>query len=185
MQPTRANLRRQIAPRPETAAPVEEQKSRAEATLFFVRLLACAARQGRYSEVMPPGNVQIVRTILDQWEHGNFASETMLFDPEITFETFMPDASEKVVVHGSTEVGAFTREWLAQWSNYRIVAGEFRAVGPDKVFVSLRQVGTGRYSGVEVDSPGFSAWTLRDGKVVELSLHYDEDEARQAVGLST
>jgi ketosteroid isomerase-like protein len=133
---------------------------------------------------MSQENVEIVRRILGGWALGDFAAWKALIDPGITFETFMPDASEDVVARGSAEFEAFTRDWLSQWRDYRIVAEEFQGIGPDRVFVPLTQIGSGRSSGVEVKSPGFSVWTLRLGKVVNLSLHYDRDKALEAVGLS-
>ena len=132
---------------------------------------------------MSQENVEIVRLVLAEWERGDFRAPAKLLDPEIAFETFMPDANENVVAHGFAEFRAFTRDWLAQWRDYRIVAEEFQEVGQDKVFVSVRQVATGQHSGVEVQSPGFSVWTLRRGKVVKLSLHYDRDKALEAAGL--
>ena len=132
---------------------------------------------------MSQENVEIVRLILAEWERGDFRAPVKLLDPEMTFETFMPDAKEKVVAHGTAEFQAFTRDWLAQWRSYRIVGERFQAVGRDKVFASVRQVAIGQHSGVEVESPGFSLWTLRAGKVIKLSLHYDRDMALEAAGL--
>jgi ketosteroid isomerase-like protein len=133
---------------------------------------------------MSRDNVDIVRLILTEWERGNFSAGAKLFDPEVTFETFMPDATENVIARGSAEFAAFTRDWLSQWREYRIVGDEFQEVGRDKVFVAVRQLARGRHSGAEVESPGFSVWTLRGGKVVKLSLHYDRDKALEAAGLS-
>ncbi len=133
---------------------------------------------------MSQENVEVVRNILREWAEGDFGASAKLLDSDITFETFMPDANENVVAHGFVEIEAFTREWLAQWRTYRIVGEEFRPVGPDKVFVSVRQIATGSHSGVEVDSPGFSVWTLHRGRVVKLTLHYDREEALEAAGLS-
>jgi ketosteroid isomerase-like protein len=132
---------------------------------------------------MSRANVEVVRLILAAWEQGNFGARPKLFDPEITFETFMPDTTENVVAHGFAQFAAFTRDWLAQWQEYRIIGEEFRAVGRDKVFVAVRQLARGRHSGVEVESPGFSVWTLQGGMVVKLSLHYDRDKALEAAGL--
>jgi ketosteroid isomerase-like protein len=131
---------------------------------------------------MSQENVEIVRGILDSWARGDFRAETQPFDPELSFETFMPDAGGAVTANGLREVQAFSRDWLAQWRRYRIIGEEFRDVG-DKVFVSVRQVAAGGQSGVEVESPGFAVWTLRGGSVVRLSLHYDRAEALQAAGL--
>lgn len=128
-------------------------------------------------------NVEIVRRVLDDWGRGDFTRQVDLFDPEITFETFMPDADENVVAHGFEQLAAFTRDWLGQWREYRIVGDEVREVAPGKVFVACRQMARGHSSGVEVESPGYCIWSLRDGKVVALSLHYDRAEAFEAVGL--
>ena len=48
--------------------------------------------------MMSEENVEIVRRIYVEWERGNLAAAVEWFDPEIAFETFMPDASENVVV---------------------------------------------------------------------------------------
>ena len=128
-------------------------------------------------------NVEIVRLILAAWAQGDFAARSDLFDPDITFETFMPDTNENVIAHGIAQFVAFSRDWLAQWQGYRIIGDEFREVGPDQVLACVRQMARGQHSGVEVESPGFSVWTLRGGKVVGLSLHYERDKALEAVGL--
>jgi ketosteroid isomerase-like protein len=127
-------------------------------------------------------NVEIVRGILSRWGEGDFGNSDSL-DPEIEFETFMPDAGQDVTAHGVDELAAFGREWLSTWRSYRMIAEEFRDVGDDRVFVSVRQAAVGEHSGVEVDSPGFSVWTLRAGKVTKLSLHYDREAALEAAGI--
>ena len=133
---------------------------------------------------MSQDNVEIVRGILASWAHGDFRTETERFDPDVAFETFMPDADRAVTARGLEEAGLFARDWLAQWQRYRMIGNEFRAVGSDKVFVSVTQAAAGEQSGVEVESPGFTVWTLRGGRVVKLSLHYDKTEALKAAGLS-
>jgi ketosteroid isomerase-like protein len=128
-------------------------------------------------------NVEIVRRIYAEFERGNFAAAAEWYDPEIRFETWMPDASENVTAQGVAELRDFMRNWFSQWSNYRVIGDEFREVGDDRVFVGGRQAATGHQSGAEVQSPGFSVWTLRSGKVIELFLHYDRDMALKAAGL--
>jgi ketosteroid isomerase-like protein len=128
-------------------------------------------------------NVEVVRGIYADWERGNFEAALPVLDHWVTFETFMPDSNETVVVHGLAHLGSFMRDWFKQWRDYRVTGEEFRAVGTHQVFVAGRQAGTGRQSGVEVDSPGFTVWTFRDGKVVRLLAHYDRDAALEAVGL--
>ena len=132
---------------------------------------------------MSEENVEIVRLILAAWAQGDFRKEAERLDPQIVFETFMPDTEGNVVARGVEDLAAYTRDWFAQWRRYRIVGEDFEAVGPDKVFASVRQIGAGGQSGVEVESPGFTVWTLREGKVVGLFLHYDRSEALNAAGL--
>ena len=128
--------------------------------------------------------MEIVRGILAAWADGDFRTGAAHFDPEVDFQTFMPDADHAVAAHGLGELEAFTRDWLAQWQRYRIVGDEFKALGSDKVFVAVTQVAAGGQSGVEVESPGSTVWTFRDRRVVRLSLHYDKAEALEAAGLS-
>lgn len=132
---------------------------------------------------MSEENVELVRQVYAEWEKGNFEAAVESFDPEITFESFMPDASEDVILHGLNELRAFTRDWFTQWRDYRVTGEEFQAVGEDKVIASGRQIATGRHSGVEVESPAFTIWTIRQGKVLKLSAHYDRSKALEAAGL--
>jgi ketosteroid isomerase-like protein len=132
---------------------------------------------------MSQENVEVVQGIYAEWERGNFQAALPVLDREITFETFMPDSNEIVVLHGLGRLEDFMRDWFGQWEAYRVTGDEFRAVGTDHVFVAGRQAGTGRRSGVEVDSPGFTVWTFRAGKVVRLLAHYDRDSALDAAGL--
>jgi ketosteroid isomerase-like protein len=133
---------------------------------------------------MSEENVEVVRRIYAEWERGNFSAGVERFAPDIRFETWMPDASENVNANGIAELRDFMRNWFAQWKNYRVIGDEFREVGDDKVFVAGRQAATGHQSGAEVESPGFSVWTFRDGKVVSLFLNYDRQNALKAAGLS-
>jgi ketosteroid isomerase-like protein len=127
-------------------------------------------------------NVKIVREIYAHWARGNMWAGVEMFDTDIVFESFMPDASDWVVAHGPEEIEAFMREFLAQWANYRLIGEEFRDVGP-KVFVAGRQKARGKQSGAEVEHPMHSVWTFRADKVVGLRFTPFREEALEAVGL--
>jgi ketosteroid isomerase-like protein len=131
---------------------------------------------------MSEENVETVRDIYAQWARGNMRAGVELFDPEIVFESFMPDANDWVVAHGPEEVEAFMREFLAQWAGYRLIGEEFRDAAT-KVFVGGRQTARGRQSGAEVELPIFSVWTFRADKVVGLRFTPSREEALNAAGL--
>jgi ketosteroid isomerase-like protein len=136
-----------------------------------------------YLRTVSEQNVTIVRRILGEWAEGDFGAAVDRFDPDLVFTTFMPDSREDVVAHGLAELQAFTRDWFQQWEGYRIFAEEFATLDEERVMVRVRQTATGRHSGVAVDSPGFTVWTLRGGRVRALALHYDRDKALAAAGL--
>ena len=133
---------------------------------------------------MSQENVEILRTIYDEWEQGRLGVGRAMYDPGITVKTFMPDAGEAVTLQGVSQFEEFVREWLTQWQEYRVTGENFQEVGADKVLVSGRQIAIGHRSGVAVESPAFAVWTFRQGKVVKLSLHYDRANALEAAGLS-
>jgi ketosteroid isomerase-like protein len=133
---------------------------------------------------MSQENVDRVREVYAEWAQGNMRAGVEMFDPEIVFESFMPDASDAVVAHGSEEMEAFMREFLAQWANYSVIGEDFRDAG-DKVFVAGRLSARGRQSGAEVEQPNyFSVWTFRAGKVFGLRFTPFRAEALEAAGLS-
>ena len=129
-------------------------------------------------------NVEIVRAIYEGWARSDLNKGVEFFDPEIVFQSYMPDSSERVVAHGVEGVAAFMSEFLRQFRDYRLFADDIRAIGDDAVFVEGRQSGLGRQSGVAVEGPTCSAWKFRDGKVVGLLFDTDGQVALEAAGLS-
>ena len=59
---------------------------------------------------MSEQNVEVVRRVYAEWEQGKFGGAVALFDPDIVFESFMPDSSERVTFHGPEGVEVFMRE---------------------------------------------------------------------------
>jgi hypothetical protein len=96
----------------------------------------------------------------------------------------MPDSTRRIVCHNFNEIAAFMGEFLEQWKDYRIVGDEFRPVGRDTVFVTGRQVATGKQSGIAVEGPIFAVWTFRDGHVVRLVFETHLEPALEAAGLT-
>ena len=118
---------------------------------------------------MAEENVEIVRGIYAEWEQGRMHAGVDRFDPEIAFESFMPDSRRRASANGPAEVEAFMRELLAQWRDYKIVGDEFHSyAGGDVVLVGGHQAALGRQSEVSVQSPIFSVWRFRSGRIVKL-----------------
>jgi ketosteroid isomerase-like protein len=127
-------------------------------------------------------NLDRVREVYAEWAQGNMRAGPAVFDAEIAFESFLPDAEERVTVRGLAEVEQFMREFLRQWHDYRLIGDEFRQIGSDTVLVLGHQTATGRQSGVTVESPMSSVWTFREGKVVHLLFEPDPQKVLAAAG---
>jgi ketosteroid isomerase-like protein len=133
---------------------------------------------------MSDGNVDRVRRAYAEWALGNMRGGVELFDSAVVFESFMPDANERIVVNGPEAVEAFMRTFLDQWRDYRLFGDEFEEIGADKVLVRGRQAAIGRQSGVAVEDAMCSVWTFREGKVVHLVFERDEERALEAAETS-
>ncbi|HEX6714035.1 MAG TPA: nuclear transport factor 2 family protein [Thermoleophilaceae bacterium] len=129
-------------------------------------------------------NVDRVRAIYAEWERGNMSAGPEVFDPELVFEAFLPEATERVTVKGLLEVEMFMREFLRQWRDYRLFGDEFRAIGSDAVVVLGHQTASGRQSGATVEHPMSSAWRFRDDKVVHLVFDPDPRKVFAVAGVA-
>ena len=83
---------------------------------------------------MSQENVEIVRGIYAEWQCGNMKAGVERFAAEIVFESFMPDAMERIVANGPGEVEAFMREFLRHWRDFRMLGDEYRKVSATSVF---------------------------------------------------
>ncbi|MCD6022794.1 MAG: hypothetical protein K0R20_2504 [Actinomycetia bacterium] len=132
---------------------------------------------------MSEENVGMVRRAYADWAQGNMLGGVDLFDREIVFASFVPDANERIVVTGAEKIAAFMHEFLGQWRDYRLFGDEFHDAG-DVVFVAGHQTAFGRHSGVSVEDTMCSVWTFREGRVVRLLFDRDRESALEAAGLS-
>jgi ketosteroid isomerase-like protein len=74
--------------------------------------------------------------------------------------------------------------WPEQWDDYRIELLKIAAAPGGKVFVTTRNRGRGKQSGVEVDMDFSFVFTVRGAKISEWRLFVQADQALEAAGLS-
>ena len=131
---------------------------------------------------MAQDRVEVVRGVWEEWARGDMKAAVDLFDPDVRFVSFMPDASEQVIARGPAEIERFMREFLRHWRDYRLIADEISELGDDGVLVAGRQEAAGRHSGATVADTLFSAWVFEGDRVVRLSFDRDREAALAAVG---
>jgi ketosteroid isomerase-like protein len=129
-------------------------------------------------------NLDLVRSIYADWERGDF-SHVEWAHPEIEYAGV--DGLAPGTSHGLAAMGAYWRDFMAAWSDFRAVAEEYREFGDTQVLVLHWFSGRGKTSGVEVaptGSRGACLFHVVDGKVTRLLLYSVRDRALADLGLS-
>ena len=128
---------------------------------------------------MSQENVQRLQAVYSEWARGNFRAGGDLLADDVVFEP-MSDGRDAYL--GREAVERQMREFLAQWSAFRVEALEFAEMG-EAILVTERQCGTGKSSGVEAEMTFYSVWLFRDGLVVRILWETDRSRALEAAGL--
>jgi ketosteroid isomerase-like protein len=133
---------------------------------------------------MSEENAEVVRNAFAAFERGDIEGVLRLCDEDIVISQppDLPGVSPEQRGHrGVLEAFAI---WPEQWEDYRIQLLRVEAAPGGKVFVTQRDSGRGKQSGVEVDMDFSLVFTVREGKISELRLFVQEDQALEAAGLS-
>jgi ketosteroid isomerase-like protein len=128
-------------------------------------------------------NLDLVRSILAAWEHGDF-SATDWAHPEI--EWVFADGPEPGTWKGLSGMAKAHREWLGAWEDLRIVVDEYREVDDERVLVLVHLTGRGKTSGLEIGqvrAKGADLFRVWGGKVARLVLYMNRERALADLGL--
>ena len=133
---------------------------------------------------MPQQNLDLVRSIWEAWERGDFDSTTWA-DPDIEYE--IADGPSPGAWHGLAGMAHGWREFLSAWEDYRAAADEYIELDDERVLVLLRDVsGRGKSSGLklsDVRSTRVNLFHVRDGKVTRLVIYFEGERALAELGL--
>ena len=129
---------------------------------------------------MSEENVEKLRAVYAEWAKGDFRAGRELFASNVAYETGRPGGGGVI---GRDAIEEDMREFLAQWSEFRVEAERFTKYG-EIVLVTERQHGIGTSSGVKIDQTFYAVWTFRDGLVVRVRWDTDRTTALEAAGLS-
>jgi len=132
---------------------------------------------------MSQENIEVVREIYEHMNRRDWAAVLAALDEDIVLvvhESVGPDAG---VFRGREDVGRWFGEWfLAFDKDYRFELEQVRSVA-DRVFLTTRHHGHGRFSGAEVEQVNAQVHSLHDGKVVRMELYGSLTEALKGAGL--
>ena len=130
-------------------------------------------------------NVELVRSISEDWERGDFRSVEWA-DPEIEFVVadFGPGSGSWT---GLADMAEGFRGILEAWENYRTEVDEYRELDDEHVLVLLHLSRRGKTSGVQlgqIRTKAANLFHVRNGKVTRLVLYFDRERALADLGLS-
>jgi ketosteroid isomerase-like protein len=132
---------------------------------------------------MASENVDLVRSILADWERGDYRSVEWA-DPELEF--VIADGPAPATWKGLADTAKGFREILDAWEDLRDVVEEYREIDHERVLVPVQLTGRGRTSGVDladIASRAAYLFRIRDGKVTNIVIYMDRDRALADLGL--
>jgi ketosteroid isomerase-like protein len=124
-------------------------------------------------------NLDLVRAIYADWEHGDFHS-TDWAHPDIEFVIIGGPTPARY--HGLPGMARGMREFLTVWEEYRIEAEEYRELDGERILVLTRDSGRGRTSGVETVEERAHAIHLENGRVTRIATYWDRGRALADLG---
>jgi ketosteroid isomerase-like protein len=129
---------------------------------------------------MSQENVEKLRPVYREWARGNLRAGPEIFASDVRYDAIAPGQGPVI---GTEAIEKQMREFLAEWSEFRIEAESFEEFG-DAVLVTERQHGIGKGSGVETEATFYATWVFRDGNVVSARWDSSRKRALEAAGVS-
>jgi ketosteroid isomerase-like protein len=127
--------------------------------------------------VTDSANVELVRSIYADWEHGDARSaEWARPDIEVVFA----DGPAPRTWRGLAGLAGGWLNVLDAWEHFRVEVEQYRELDNERILVLVRWRGRGKRSGVEIGETGAKGaqlFSLRDGKVTRLVTYMDRDRA--------
>ena len=133
---------------------------------------------------MASANVDLVRSILADWERGDFSSAGWAH-PQIEF--VMADGPLPGSWTGLHGMAQAMRETLNAWEDARVVIDEYRQLDDERVLVLVRRSGRGKSSGLDVERlagpQGAILTHVEAGVVTRLAFYWERERAFADLGL--
>jgi hypothetical protein len=130
---------------------------------------------------MSSANLELVRSIYEQWERGDFTRDDWA---AADIELVRPESLDGDALRGRGSSSHGWREWLSAWENFRAEAYEYRAIDDENVLVFGRMSGTGKLSGTSTDTETVNVFCIRNRRVVRLVLYSSRERALAELGLA-
>jgi ketosteroid isomerase-like protein len=130
---------------------------------------------------MSQESLELVRRMLDEARRNPEAMFDMFAD-DVEWDTGDLRLPGPTTHHGPDGVREFFRDWVGAFEEWGYEAEEI-IDGGDSIVVHIHQWGRGKGSGATVENRFWQVWTVRDGKVIRATHHFEKAHALEAAGL--
>jgi ketosteroid isomerase-like protein len=127
-------------------------------------------------------NVEIIRRGYDLWNRGDMDAFLDQYSSVATLDP-LPDFADTQIRHGREELRRLFAELREPWDRDEVEADTLVDAG-DYVVADHLWRGDMRGTEDEVEMRVGITWSFRDGKIAEMRLYGNFDEALEAAGLS-
>ncbi len=131
---------------------------------------------------MSPENVELARAFFVAWNARNAEAVDRLLHPDAKV-TRLSDRGGLPQPNWGAKTNEYFSELDEAWTALRVQVAEYRKSGESVVALG-RMSGIGRASGVEVDRPFATVFTIRAGRFSRVDSFDNWDDALEAAGLS-
>jgi ketosteroid isomerase-like protein len=135
---------------------------------------------------MSEENVEVVRGIYDAVARRDDVTPYEVYAEDIVWDLSNSRRAlllTQPVYQGHEGVRQFWREGLSVFGEVDFEVEDLIEAG-DQVLAVIHEREVGRASGVPVETTHLAVWTLADGKVIQMQVFDDRQQALEAAGLS-
>jgi ketosteroid isomerase-like protein len=121
-------------------------------------------------------NVALALAWLEAWDRGESDVVMAGMDPAVEIHT-PPEVGNEGTYRGLAGYRKWEARWMEAWEDFQNEILRVEPVGPRHVVVDVRQHGTGRGSGVEVDREVSMLCEIRDRRMIRFHLYSTHQQA--------
>jgi ketosteroid isomerase-like protein len=130
---------------------------------------------------MSQENVEMVQSIVEAWNRGDYSVVLASVDPGIAVEAALGGTFDGTY-QGPAEAQRFLEDFWRNFEQFHTDIEEYIPVGDSVVFAAHLR-GKGKGSGVEVEMRNWQVCTIRDRKVIAYRMFTTKLRALEAAGL--
>jgi ketosteroid isomerase-like protein len=134
---------------------------------------------------MSTENVEVVKVAYEAFARGGLDRFIEHFTDDVEYHV-LAGADDLIhgPIHGKDALRAWLQDWIDMFEGFWMQLVELIEAGGITVFTAERYGGRARLSGVELDSPNWTVFTIHDGKIAGGHEYETREQALEAAGLT-